>query len=289
MSIATTERPEGIPVRRPDVDLAHAEVDRWIVPGDPISSHYLAALSAVFPNGEDFFVASVRNYRSALEDKPVLKTKVKGFIGQESVHGQQHRAFNQRLAELQYPTMAMDAGLLKAANRLQRLPKSIQLAITAASEHFTSVLAHIVLSDEQTRDTLFPSSDFDLLITWHALEELEHKDVAFDVFNEVSGNYGVRLLGILFAAVGFGSVVVGGLTRAIVADRRQLNRGTWTQFRYNFAHQQMVGRRAHRMLAQYVRPSFHPRDVDTDALVVEWRNRLSPAMKMGAGDRSAAS
>ncbi len=283
MSIALTERPEGIPIRRPNADLAQADVDRWIVPGDPISSHYLAALSAVFPNGEDFFVASVRNYRSALEGNTDLKTKVKGFIGQESVHGQQHRAFNQRLAELNYPTASFDANLLKVATRMHRLPQSIQLAVTAASEHFTSVLAHIVLSDEQTRTTLFPSADFELLITWHALEELEHKDVAYDVFNEVSGNYGVRLLGILFAGLSFGSVVLRGYVRALLVDRRELTRGTWKQFRYNLAHQEMVGRRANRMLRQYVRPSFHPRDVDTDALVSEWRIRLAPAMRTSPG------
>jgi len=283
MSIAITERPEGIPVRRPNVDLAHANVDRWIVPGDPITSHYLAALSSVFPNGEDFFVASVRNFRGSIEHDPLLRQKVKGFIGQESVHGQQHRAFNSRLAELGYPAVRFDAGLLQVSKRLQRLPKSIQLAITSASEHFTSVLAHMVLNDEQTRATLFPSEEFELLMTWHALEELEHKDVAFDLFTEVSGNYGVRLLGILFAAVGFGSVVVGGYARALFLDRRVVDRKAWKQFRYNFAHQEMVGRKAHRMLLQYVRPSFHPRDLDTDALVNEWRLRLSPAMTTTAG------
>ncbi|HEY2214923.1 MAG TPA: metal-dependent hydrolase [Acidimicrobiales bacterium] len=283
MSIAVTQRPEGIPVRRPNVDLAHAEVERWIVPGDPITSHFLAALSSVFPNGEDFFVASVRNYRGSIEHDDLLKRKVKGFIGQESVHGQQHRAFNSRLAELGYPAVALDADLLRVSKRLQRLPKSVQLAITSASEHFTSVLAHNVLSDEQTRATLFPSEEFELLMTWHAMEELEHKDVAYDLFNEVSGNYGVRLLGILFASIGFGSVVLGGYVKALISDRRSIDRNARKQFRRNYVRQEMVGRKANRMLLQYVRPSFHPRDLDTDALVTEWRVRLASAMTTTAG------
>jgi predicted metal-dependent hydrolase len=283
MTVNVTERPEGIPVRRPNVDLAHAKVERWIVPGDPITSHYLAALSSVFPNGEDFFVTSVRNFRGAIEHDAMLKRKVKGFIGQESVHGQQHRAFNSRLAELGYPAVQLDADLLRVSKHLQRLPKSIQLAITSASEHFTSVLAHIVLGDEQTRATLFPSEEFELLMTWHALEELEHKDVAYDLFNEVSGNYGVRLLGILFASVGFGSVVVRGYVSALVRDRRSIDRNARRQFRHNFARQEMVGRKAHRMLIQYVRPSFHPRDLNTDTLVTEWRDRLASSMTKTAG------
>ena len=157
------------------------------------------------------------------------------------------------------------------------------MAITSASEHFTSVLAHNVLGDEQTRATMFPSEAFELLMTWHALEELEHKDVAYDLFNEVSGNYGVRLLGILFAAVGFGSVVVNGYIRALVEDRRAIDRRAWKQFRYNFGRQEMMGRRANRMLLQYLRPSFHPRDLNTDALIIEWRQRLSSAMTTTSG------
>ena len=289
MSIAVTQRPEGIPIRRPNVDLAHAEVERWIVPGDPIGSHFLAALSAVFPNGEDFFVDSVKNFRGAIEHDDELKRKVKGFIGQESVHGQQHRAFNSRLAELGYPTVQLDADLLKVSKRMQRLPKSIQLAVTSASEHFTSVLAHNILGDEQTRATLFPSEAFDLLITWHALEELEHKDVAYDLFSEVSGNYGVRLLGVFFASVGFGSIVLRGYARALIADRRSIDRKAWKQFRYNYVRQQMVGRKSNRMLIKYVRPSFHPRDLDTDGLVTEWRERLAPAMTSTARAEKALS
>ena len=142
----------------------------------------------MFPNGEDFFVDSVRNYRGLVDDDPDLKGRVKGFIGQESMHGREHRILNERLEALGYPTAAYDARLLRRANWMRRrVPKAVQLSVTAASEHFTSVLAHAVLSDEQTRATLFPSPEFELLITWHALEELEHKDVAFDVLQRANG------------------------------------------------------------------------------------------------------
>lgn len=273
-------------MRRPKVDYKTAEFDSWVVPGDPLLSHYLTALSAAFPNGEDFFVQSVRNYRSQLPAEGDLRSRVKGFIGQEAMHGREHRLLNERLAELGYPTLAQDEALLRVSTRMQKLPKQVQLAITAASEHFTTVLARAVLSDEQTRRTLFPTPEVQLLITWHALEELEHKDVAFDVFEEISGSYAVRQLGALVAILGFGSVVAAGYIRAVFSDRRHLTPGTLRRNVYNLRRQQMVGWRAGLALLTYVRPGFHPRRVDTDSLVVEWRERLAPAM---AADTARAS
>ena len=61
----------------------------------------------MFPDGEDFFVRSVRNYRDQVQD-PVLKRQVAGFIGQEAIHGREHRAFNDRLAELGYPVKTVE-------------------------------------------------------------------------------------------------------------------------------------------------------------------------------------
>ena len=71
--------------------------------GDLISGHVIMALSSVFPDGEDYFVRSVRHYRDQITD-PALKRQVAGFIGQEAVHGREHRVFNDRLAALGYPT-----------------------------------------------------------------------------------------------------------------------------------------------------------------------------------------
>jgi predicted metal-dependent hydrolase len=273
-----SERPTGIPVRRPQVDLANADVDRWVVPGDPVLSHIMTALSAVFPNGEDFFVQSVRNYRDRFETDPEMKAKVKGFVGQESMHGREHRLFNQRLAALGYPTVWLDAGLLKAATRAQRLPKSWQLSITAASEHLTSVFAHAVLSDAQTRSTLFPAPDADLLITWHALEELEHKDVAFDVLQTVRRSYVLRVWGMALAAVYWGPVVVSGVVRGLAKDRRDLTPRALRQGARDYRRQRMLGPWSWVRIARYLQPGFHPRQVKTDALVVEWRERLEPRM-----------
>src|ERR1044072_9516502 len=100
--------------------------------GDLIQSHVTAGLSAVFPDGEDFFVRSVRHFRDQITD-PELKKQVTGFIGQEAMHGREHRAFNDRLAELGYPTKQVERFTKWGVETREKIaPAKANLAATAA-------------------------------------------------------------------------------------------------------------------------------------------------------------
>ena len=120
-----------------------------------IAGHLIAALSSVFPDGEDFFVRSVRHFRDRITD-PELKRQVAGFIGQEAMHGREHRVFNDRLAELGYPTKHYERLTKRRACAVREriLPAKSNLAATAALEHFTATLAELVLTNEEIRDHL---------------------------------------------------------------------------------------------------------------------------------------
>ena len=103
----TSNPDRKVPTRRMDFESSMRDVPRhFAADGDLIASHLTAALSSVFPDGEDYFVRSVRHFRDQVTD-PALKRQVAGFIGQEAVHGREHRAFNDRLAELGYPHQAL--------------------------------------------------------------------------------------------------------------------------------------------------------------------------------------
>ena len=111
-------------------------------------SHVVAMLSAMFPPGEDFFVRSVRAYRDEITDAE-LREQVKGFIGQEAMHGRGHREFNDRLAAMGYPTK----GLEMVVDRSLRIRERIQgrranLAVTAALEHYTATFAETLMASE---------------------------------------------------------------------------------------------------------------------------------------------
>ena len=122
-----------VPTRRVSFEASLRDLPKhFAVDGDLIGSHVMAGLSAVFPDGEDFFVRSVRNVRDRVTD-PVLKRQVAGFIGQEAIHGREHRALNDRLAELGYPTKQVERFTRWGLGLRERfLPPKSNLAATAA-------------------------------------------------------------------------------------------------------------------------------------------------------------
>src|SRR3954470_1568689 len=240
---------------------------------DLVSSHVAAGLSAVFPDGEDFFVRSVRNFRDQITDAE-LKRQVAGFIGQEAMHGREHRTFNDRLDELGYPTKKVERFTKKGLEIRERItsPKS-NLAATAALEHFTATLAELVLSNEEVRN-LFGHDEVRNLFLWHALEESEHKAVAFDVYKAIGGTERMRVWTMKFMRYSF---VVGMGVQvffSVLADRETYRPGKLRKSWKNFRKSPIVDRELWKQLCDYDRHNFHPDDRDTNGLVEQWRDEL---------------
>jgi predicted metal-dependent hydrolase len=284
VSRAYTEFPTNDQVRSgsEQVPVRAMEFNRWVAnlpkyfaaDGDIVMSHVLAVLSSTFPEGEKFFVRSVAAARDQITD-PRLLADVDGFIGQEEMHGREHQVLNERLAEHGYPTRGIDSyvrGLYWVRERIQS--RKVNLAFTAALEHYTATLAELVLSDEAARNEVGRSTARDIL-TWHALEESEHKAVAFDVYKAVGGGELMRIVvmfltDLLFI---FETSVMGAISLVMDRDARRhpirLVRSLARLPRSPF-----VSMRALRILAQYHRPGFHPNDRDTKRLISEWRQAL---------------
>src|SRR3954447_20992146 len=219
----TSNPARTVPTRRISFEESLQELPKhFAVDGDLILSHVAASLSAVFPDGEDFFVRSVRHFRDQITD-PELKRQVGGFIGQEAMHGRQHRAFNDRLDELGYPVKRFERLTKKGlAIRSRFAPPKSNLAATAALEHFTATLAELLLTSEETRN-MFGNDEVRNLFLWHALEESEHKAVAFDVYKAVGGTERMRVWTMKFLRFGF---VLGMIVQVIISmlfDRKTYN------------------------------------------------------------------
>src|SRR6476660_1381840 len=129
----TSNPDRQVPTRRISLEESFRSVPKhFAADGDLILSHVAASLSAVFPDGEDYFVRSVRHYRSQITD-PELKRQVAGFIGQEAMHGREHRALNHRLAELGYPTRTFERLTKRGLALRERIASpAANLAATAA-------------------------------------------------------------------------------------------------------------------------------------------------------------
>lgn len=168
--------------------------NKYFIEDDMAFSHLVAALSGSFPAGEEAFIRSVREVSEQIND-PVLKKRMAGFIGQESTHGREHRRVNEKLIERGYPIAFWDSP--KFLDRMKRIEQKIgpkaHLALTAASEHYTAVLAENLLTREELQSIPGDAEIWNLL-NWHALEELEHKSVAFDVYRAVGGTERMRIM-----------------------------------------------------------------------------------------------
>ncbi|MEZ0362569.1 metal-dependent hydrolase [Mycobacterium sp. pUA109] len=252
-------------------------MNHHFVEGDIVLSHLVALLSAVFPPGEESFIRSVRQFADRVTD-PVLKKRVAAFIGQESVHGQEHRRLNEKLIEMGYPfvrlfTFGRDAFRQRAVERIEKMtPGYVHLAMTAAAEHYTATLAQRVLGCEEIQAIPADEEGWHLL-NWHAMEELEHKSVAFDVYRAVGGPEWIRI-GVMAVMYLFTiPVVTVGVALSILTDPRgwrpvKLLRQT----RYVFRGPILRGLMAE--LRTYLKPGFHPDDIDTTALLQRWQAEL---------------
>jgi predicted metal-dependent hydrolase len=270
----TSDPTRVVPTRRISFEESLRDLPKHFAgDGDLVASHVTAGLSAVFPDGEDFFVRSVRHFRDQITD-PELKKQVTGFIGQEAMHGREHRAFNARLAELGYPTHHVERFTKWGLELRERIaPPKANLAATAALEHFTATLAELVLTDTETRDAFGHAAVRDLF-AWHALEESEHKAVAFDVYKAVGGTERMRVW--TMNAIRWGFVLGMGFQVGVslLMDKRTFKRGelraSWKRFR----SMKVISREMWDQLKDYNRPDFHPDDRDTSALIEQWRDEL---------------
>jgi predicted metal-dependent hydrolase len=274
MTAQTTNPERKVPTRRISFEASLQDLPKhFAADGDLILSHVAASLSAVFPDGEDFFVRSVRHYRDQITD-PELKRQVAGFIGQEAMHGREHRALNNRLDQLGYPTKPVERLTKWGLETRERIaPAKANLAMTAALEHFTATLAELLLTSEETR-ALFGDNEVRNLFLWHALEESEHKAVAFDVYKAVGG--GERLRRWTMNAMRFGFVVgmAAQVAIGLLFDRETYRRGKLRRSWKKFRKSPIVRRELWDQLKDYNRRDFHPDDSDVTELVDQWRKEL---------------
>jgi predicted metal-dependent hydrolase len=155
-----------------------AKAERWWNDGDPVATAIMNALSAIFPEGEKFFIESVVKFKDHVAEP--LKTQVKAFVRQEAMHTREHIAFNNAIVEAGYDITGIEErSLARLAIARSRHPVA-QLAVTVAMEHFTAILAEDILTNP--RRTAGADAETAKLWKWHSIEEIEHKSVAFDVF-----------------------------------------------------------------------------------------------------------
>ncbi|MGJ3255526.1 MAG: metal-dependent hydrolase [Alcanivorax sp.] len=253
-------------VRRPQFAFSEAEdMPRYWWDNDPARTLLLAALSASFPPGERFFIDSVRHYQDQITD-PELKKAIKGFIGQEAHHSREHELMNGFLQERGVDLARLEREILGFMNLMRKhLSPERQLAHTVAVEHFTALMAEEFLLKYDALEQMDPR--IAPIWAWHAIEESEHKAVAFDVYKAIGGSEFTRVTEMMIVSVLFPVFSAVHLVQLMKEDGQLGNMKSWLG-----AVNYMWGRPGvfRKLLPSYFKfysPNFHPWNHDARDLV----------------------
>jgi predicted metal-dependent hydrolase len=143
--------------------------------------------------------------------------------------------------------------------RLQRWWLYRRLADVAALEHFTAVLGQFLIQSRGLDDAGADPVMLDLL-RWHGAEEVEHRSLVFDVYQNVCGSYPLRALAMLVNAPGFLFAWLAGVRFLMAHDPTTTAKPRLRDWR-RAARQGRVPGAWNMVMActlRYLRPSHHP-------------------------------
>jgi uncharacterized protein len=243
---------------------------RWAA-NDRVFTGFMEALSMLFPEGERFFVESVLHFRDRIED-PVLRRQVTAFAAQEGMHAAEHHKYNVHAAGPLAEQWEALAGHLREPPAQRVFSPMNRLAITVALEHFTAIMADQLLRDPTYAALMEP--EHARLWLWHAVEETEHKAVAFDVYRAMGGGYVRRaaimqLMTTLFV-VGCVRLLVGVLRNDGETGRPDVGRFLTLGF-----VSPGYFRKIFPAWLDFFRPGFHPWQRDNSDLIQRWKEQYA--------------
>ncbi|MDE1467874.1 metal-dependent hydrolase [Aurantiacibacter sp. D1-12] len=238
---------------------------------DPVASAWFAALSASFPRGEAMFIEAVKAHRHSVP--PKLAAEIRDFIRQEVNHSREHIAFNRAVADAGYDLTAIDARVKSLVDMTQSKREIVQLAITCALEHFTAIFAHEFLRDP---DSIVSAGMGDVqLWLWHAVEEIEHKGVAYDTWLHATREWSdwkrwrMRCLIMVLVTYRFLKNRATDSVELMAQDGITGWRAKWRLFKYLVGTPGIL-RKIFPAWLSYFKPGFHPWDIDDRDLIARW-------------------
>jgi predicted metal-dependent hydrolase len=183
--------PHDITVRRPLFEFPDS-LDPLTCAGPPEESCLNIAISLLLPFLEPYLIRSMKSARPLLTDDDLIADLEK-FNAQEGQHYRQHRLFNDAVRRSGFPGLARFEAEIDADYQRFTHTRSLRFNL-AYAEGFEALTMNVArFSMEQRRADHYAPVVRDLFL-WHLIEELEHRTVAFDIYNRVCHNWPYRLI-----------------------------------------------------------------------------------------------
>ena len=262
----------SINIRKPNFNL-EKDLDHDWFNGSPFNTAFENSFSLLFPLGEKAFIESVKNFEKEIEDQKLLQ-EIYSFYGQEAAHRKYHQTYNELLCELRgYDLENLTKSQVKRhKHRYSQLNPYQRLASTVAAEHLTAIFADDLLRDKN--HFVDSGKEVAKLWYWHALEETEHKAVAFDVYEAVGGHLKMRRRALLLATYFILKDTFRGIFIMLKQDGQLMKIKTWIDAINFLFIKPGILRRAFIPWLQFFKKDFHPWQTDSSDIIEQWKNSI---------------
>ena len=224
------------------------------------------SVSLMMPFVEPYVARSVRVVIDRLDD-PELRIQASAYVSQELAHQVQHRRFNDLIAEQCRGVRTLERLMARVYRRLAARPNAgSHLAFAAGSEAVAFAAARWAA---EHRRELFATAEpaATELFVWHLAEEVEHKAVAFDVFQAIDGSRRRYAWGMVLSFVLLAVFTVLGTTLQLWHRRRLFHPlATLRLVRWSLG---FLFELLPAMLLSAL-PGHHPRDLTDPPFLVQW-------------------
>ena len=193
------------------------------------------------------------------------------------MHSKAHAEFNDAWRSETYNLDRFQAWLARKDSYVKNLHPKIQLAITCAFEHFTALLGGYILRHPEVLSTL--DDDAVKLWVWHAIEEIEHRAVAFDVYQHVYGDDKIRRMIMRSVTTGFASLTFYSATKLFMQDKKK----SLPKLGGNIFGAYLLAKMFIQLTPEYLsyyKAEFHPSEIDYSQIVKYWKERLADEYQM---------
>ncbi|MDI2027871.1 metal-dependent hydrolase [Saccharopolyspora sp. TS4A08] len=284
--------PDRVALHARDVEFDWSQLPMHWIPGEPFATHWINFLHLVLPEGERWFVEVFKQALPLISDDR-LAEDVRGFVGQEAMHAESHqgvidhfdahgldtRPFVDQVRWMFRTTLGDRPLRGKRAESwlVQRL------ALIAAIEHITAFLGQWILDAEELDGAGADPTMLDLL-RWHGAEEVEHRSVAYEVYQHVHGRYPQRCLAMVLATAVLTVLWVRGLRFLMASDPvlRGRRKPRWRdlirtgRLGLTPSYRQLLG-----ALPAFFRPGYDPSEHGSTARAVDYLATSPAALAAG--------